>query len=353
MLKPSELHGFFDMCLCQSIEKGRLPKWVHLQMKFEKVLAARMLNSYNKKAKKAVSRAKTLTKRGESEKNVIKIVNTHMKKIFTEHDKRRIKKDITGYYIADRVLSANDLDIDVTDKVDSVSLKGSRHIEKQDEPEIGVVFDIRDKEIVRLLVAQNLIAAQNLYKNGFSKTVVDVIRKIVGREGLSRVRQAEMIELELSKALGLKKGKMAIEDIKPKKFRGSSKDYYTGLAQTTLTRAQVFGKIQLFRQGDFKTYQFSAIMDKRTSVICRSLNGRIFTVAQGEAHVNRVLSAKSTNDIKRVAGWRRDLSEFGVENEGERKRGTGSKELSAELAKAGLSMPPLHFRCRSTIRPLT
>jgi hypothetical protein len=351
-LMTNDLNDFFDMCLCQTIDKGRWPNWVHLQVKFEKVLAARMLTGYNNKARRSIKRAKTLTLRGEPVDKIIKSVNTQMKNIYTENDKKRIAKDITGYYIADRTLTVNELNIDTSDKIESVILKGSKYIEKQDEPGIDALFDISDREIVKVLVAQNLIAAQNLYKNGFSKTVIDVIRKIIGMEGLSQTRQAELIQKELTKALGLKKGKMSIEDINPKKFRGTSKDYYTGLSQTTLTRTQVFNKMNLFAQAEFKHFVFSAIMDKRTSVICRSLNGRIFTVKQGVDHMNRVLNSRSITELKSVAGWRRDLSEFGVTSEGDRKRGPGSEALSAELAKNGLSMPPLHWRCRSTIRPI-
>jgi hypothetical protein len=351
-LKTNDLNDFLDVCLCQTIQKGRWPNWVHLQVKFERVLAARMLSGYNKKAKKSVKRAKAMTLRGDPANKIIKSVNSQMKNIYTVNDKKRIAKDIIGYYIADRTLSVNEMGLDLSDKVEGITLKGSKYVEKQEDPAIEALFDVSDREIVNALVKQNLIAAQNLYFTGFSKTVISVIKKIIGMEGVSKVRQAELIQRELSKALGILDKKLTIEDAVPKKFRGTSKDYYTGLAQTTLTRTQVFNKMNLFSQAEFKHFEFSAMMDNRTSVICRSLNGRIFTVQQGVDHMNRVLDATSTTELKKVAGWRRDLSEFGVTTEGDRKRGPGSKELSAELAKAGLSMPPLHFRCRSTIRPI-
>jgi len=64
------------------------------------------------------------------------------------------------------------------------------------------------------------------------------------------------------------------------------------------------------------------------------------------------LTATSTEELKKVAGWVPNLDSFGVDGVNDRKTGTGSEELSKQLANEGLNLPPLHFRCRSIIRPI-
>jgi len=112
------------------------------------------------------------------------------------------------------------------------------------------------------------------------------------------------------------------------------------------------GRLNLFSQGTFENYVISAIIDTRTSHICLSMDGRIFTIEQGEEQMENVLTAKSSDELKEVAGWRKDLSEFGIEGQDDFKRGPKSTAVSKTLADAGMALPPYHFRCRSTIRPI-
>lgn len=335
---------FLDKCLCHTVTKANTPAWVKLQMKFESVLAARMLPVYNKSARKAVKQASNMIKAGKTANQIIKATKKQMTGIYTKTDQKKLSRTIKTYYAADRSLSANEFKIDVSDDIDGVVLKGLSRITKE-TPEIEVAFDLEDKRIAELIESQNLIAAQNLYVNGFSAHVVSVIRNIVSQTGLSLTAQSKLIQIEMARAIGLKEGVSGLDDIKPPNYNGTSKDYYVGLAQTTLTRAQSMGRLNLFAQGDFKKFMYQAIVDKRTSVICLSLNGRIFTVEQGQKHIEKMMSAKSSDELKKVAGWRRDLSEFGVTTPDEFKTGPRSDEISKAIADAGGLIPPAHFRC--------
>ena len=127
-----------------------------------------------------------------------------MNKIFSEDQTKRFGKDIVRYFKADRQISANDFKIDVVDDIDPVILKGAE-IRKADDSDFPIAFDLKDTEIVNLILAQNLIAAQNFYKQGLSAHVVSVIRSIVKESGLSQADQKKLITSEMAKALGLKK----------------------------------------------------------------------------------------------------------------------------------------------------
>jgi hypothetical protein len=338
-----QLNKFLDRCLESAhLKKARVPNWVALQMKFEKVLAARMLDSYNKKARKAIRRAGSMTEAGKSPQDITRSMTSQMKNIFDEDKQKILRKDIVKYYKDDRFLSAKEFKITV-DVEDTITLK--------QEEDISTGFDEQDARIIDLVTIQNLAAAAGLYLL-FAPQVKSIIDNIVGKKGLSRAAHKTIIINEIIFDFVKNDGEVKTKDAKPKNFRGTSKDYYTGLAQTTLNRTQIAGRLKLFDGGNFKSYEFAAIIDKRTSLICQSMHGRRFTVEQGQKNMSRVLNANSTAELKKVAGWRRDLSEFGASSPDSFKTGRGSKEFSDQLALAGLSIPPLHFRCRSTIRPI-
>ncbi|GAG31900.1 unnamed protein product, partial [marine sediment metagenome] len=250
--KIVDIDKFLDECLCH-VSKARRPAWLSLQLKSEKVLAARMLNGYNTKARKVVKRTANMAGRGDSFSVIQKSVTSQMKTIYKDDQVKRFSKDIVRYYKSDRQIAVNDFKIDVAESIDSVTLKGS--IIQKAEDDIDIAFDLKDTEIAKLILSQNLIAAQNFYKNGLSAHVISVIRAIVKDSGLSASEQKKRITIEMSKALGLKEGVIGLEKTVPPKFRGSAKDYYTGLAQTTLTRAQVMGRLNLFSQSTFQKYR--------------------------------------------------------------------------------------------------
>lgn len=346
----TNIDKFLDECLCSNIGKAKMPEWARVQMKAEKVLAARMMAGFRLKANKAVKKAANMAGKGFTDTEIVKTVKAQMKNIFSENQIKRFNKDIVRYYKSDRQIAVNDFKIDIADGIDAVTIKG-KLIHKADK-DLDIAFDLKDQEIVRLVLAQNLIAAQNLYKAGLSAHVVSVIRSIMRNTGLSNADQKKLITSEMSKALGLKKGKIELEKTVPPKFNGDAKGYYTGLAQTTLTRAQSMGRLNLFSQGTFEKYMISAIIDTRTSHICLSMDGRTFTIEQGQEQMENVLTAKSSDELKQVAGWRKDLSAFGVKNQDDFKTGPRSASTSKSLADAGMALPPYHFRCRSTIRPV-
>ena len=259
-MEDKEFHDFLDVCLCShGIEKANKPAWLTLSERFERVVAARMLKGYTRSAKKAIKRAGNLVLKGESVPLIVDTVDRHMEAMFTRNEVARIAKDITRYYKADKNLAANEFKIDNSDIPDQVTLK-SQNVYKADDPDIKfeAAFDLDDQRVLQSILAQNMIAAQNIYTVGFSKTVSEVIAAIVRETGLSQADQKKLLIPELEKALGLKPGDLVTQNVKPPRFRGSAKDYFTGLSQTTLTRARVSDRMILFSQGEIERFEFVA-----------------------------------------------------------------------------------------------
>jgi len=229
------------------------------------------------------------------------------------------------------------LEIPPEEGAEMLSLK---ELTKAKVPKIEPSFDLSDKNILNQVQAQNRIAAGNIYKRGYAAHVTDSINKTLKRSGIGRKQMGKDLQKNLERSLGLKPGQAAIKLV-PKRFPGTAQQYFSGLAGTTLNRAQSGNRIQMFKQGGFTTYQIGAVIDRRTSQICNSMNGRTFTVQQGEQHITKVLGATSSAGLASAAPWRRDLSSF------------GKSPSSKTLADAGMALPPYHFRCRTQVFPIS
>jgi len=72
-----------------------------------------------------------------------------------------------------------------------------------------------------------------------------------------------------------------------------------------------------------------AILDKRTSAICRALNGRIIEVAELSRQKEAILSAQSKEELKQAQPWLK------------------ASQVAGDLP-SGYGLPPYHYRCRTT-----
>ena len=84
-----------------------------------------------------------------------------------------------------------------------------------------------------------------------------------------------------------------------------------------------------------KYYKILAIMDARTTQICRSMHGRIIPATHLEAQAKKILNANSLASKKAAAAWR----------------------IEAYLGKSdkmdsNFGLPPYHFRCRTEAIPV-
>lgn len=111
--------------------------------------------------------------------------------------------------------------------------------------------------------------------------------------------------------------------------------YWRVVANAAASRGFHYGAVKAGMVSGELAYEIVAVLDKKTSKICRHMNGKQFWLADAEVQV--VKAAKAEGDqIKFAAPW---LKEKDV-----------TDKTANELRMAGFMVPPFHGNCRSTIK---
>lgn len=111
-----------------------------------------------------------------------------------------------------------------------------------------------------------------------------------------------------------------------------SGSYWEGLANHTVTRSREFGHTEGYVKAEIQKYRVAAVMDDRTSPICREMNGKEFKTTKAVELRDRLLEATDPEQVKDIAPW---VSADEV------------KGKSPEELPIGMSFPPYHFSCRT------
>lgn len=162
--------------------------------------------------------------------------------------------------------------------------------------------------------ALDLIGAQNYFwlmehygedvQRGF-----DALLNQAYAEGWSRDRLAEALQQHF-------------RDLKP-----ASRSYFNGLADHIARKLREIGRVAGYERAGITHVKVKAILDERTSKICRALNGRIIPMAALVAQREKILNAKGKEELKRAAPWL-DLG-------------------AADELPDHYGLPPYHYRCRT------
>ena len=122
-------------------------------------------------------------------------------------------------------------------------------------------------------------------------------------------------------------------------FRGQfqkSDSYWRLLANDVTTKSRELGRVQGMVKAGIEQYRIDAILDRRTSDICRYLDGKVFDVADAVEQRDRLLQSEDPEAIKEMSPWLQaeQVVEMSVE----------------ELSSQGVLLPPFHGNCRSRIQ---
>ncbi len=192
-----------------------------------------------------------------------------------------------------------------------------------------------DVNAVEALAEQQLWWIGNLWNDHLSRVISATVSREALTVGLGREQVGRILE-------GVVRGTIRGAAV-PKTFRGSTEQYFRALAGTVRNQAANFGALSAMRDAGFTTYTIQAVLDERTSDICRELHGKSFRVSDGVKHVERIRGARDPEEYKRVAGWR-------TAEEVRQISGDGDEESQRRaLVAAGVTLPPFHSRCRTII----
>lgn len=151
--------------------------------------------------------------------------------------------------------------------------------------------------------------------------------------------------------------------------------YWNMAAGVFVNRSRVYGSLSGFAEAKITHYKFDAVLDEVTTLQCRFMHGRVFEVGHALGRYAAVAASANPEDVKVIQPWmgvaKNDAGELALHYKdaaGARVQvatvtgnalgqldATGSYANAmddAKLAHVGLTMPPLHGNCRSTVRPV-
>ncbi len=221
--------------------------------------------------------------------------------------------------------------------------------------EIPVKLNETDKRIANFVASSQ----NNFIRDEFGrrrKSFSRQARSIVS-EGVSQGLGQNQIAEDLDRRLGFSVKK--------------SESYWTIVANAFANRARTWTQLSSFDEAGIERYRFEAVLDEVTTETCRFLHGKIFSVQRGLDKFKEVERKKSPEAIRDVTPWVRTTTNedgdrvLAFEREGEQvevaqivESAVGQKDEVGKFSKAmsnenlqenGLTLPPLHGLCRSTV----
>lgn len=123
--------------------------------------------------------------------------------------------------------------------------------------------------------------------------------------------------------------------------------YFEGFAEHNIHRLREFGAISGYQKAGIKSVRINAIIDGKTTRICREMNGRIIPVTELAKVRDKILAIKTEGKtvkqvraaLKRAVPLRSDANDYGDI------AGLPTKDIISYFK--GFTLPPFHYRCRT------
>jgi len=222
--------------------------------------------------------------------------------------------------------------------------------------DIDTSLTLVDKRVAENASSMQTLFARDAYGRRveeFSEGARDIVSKGL-EQGLGRTDIAADLEA-LSVARGIDR----------------SLSYWRMISSSFSGRARAAAQVAALQEARVQTYRFNAVMDERTSNVCRMLNGTTWSVESAADTLTRTAELTDPEDVVNSQPW---ISEGKDEDgnpvlyykKGDRRHyvadvtasAMGRKDEAGEfkarmsnedMAAAGITVPPLHGHCRSFI----
>ncbi|MBW0432281.1 minor capsid protein [Leptospira yasudae] len=195
--------------------------------------------------------------------------------------------------------------------------------------EIGQAYEIGVKDIAPRINQDALDFFGRLNNADYGKLFNS--QRDLFEESIRSVLDGNKTKAEAIKAL---KERLGV-DLKNKEITGRIEDIFRNKVYTS----QNFSRIQRMHALGIAEVEIVAIMDAKTSPICRELNGRKFSVTEMNDFVEEFISTPTDENFwnKYRPPTAKEIRDF-------------PSMKSSEILKAlAVKCPPFHFRCRTTI----
>lgn len=290
-----------------------------------------MLAKWRIRADQAAARAGAIVASGGSLKSAFKAVDSIMRR-WAKEVSSRYEADITEIYRSARLAgwkkASGKTKASLQYQVPNFTEELAKIKKAKTVAAVKPTFDLADEKAVAQLHNDQMLWIGDHYDRNVRDTVRTSVKPGVA-EGVSRNEAGKRVQEAVSEQLR----KVTV----PKGFNGSDAKYFEGLAANTATNARVRGQMRSFTDVGVTRYEIVNPMDDRTSQICAYMNGQVFTISEGVAQIESTAGATTPEQVKAAHPWLPFKKVSAI---------TGG---ARGLAKAGLALPPYHFRCRSTI----
>ncbi|MDD3452576.1 hypothetical protein [Sulfurimonas sp.] len=105
--------------------------------------------------------------------------------------------------------------------------------------------------------------------------------------------------------------------------------YFQGVSDHVIRQSQSVTRAYQFEKAGVEEVKVVAVIDKKTSAVCRSMHGRIIPIAAVKSQADAITAAESIEEKKAASRWQ-SAPIFG--------------KLPSDVA-----LPPYHFRCRTIV----
>lgn len=179
---------------------------------------------------------------------------------------------------------------------------------------VNVVFDEIDIRAINAM-RNNFYWVGNEFNKDFSDRLKDIIESAFRGE-VARSELAGRLKDEFASEL-----KQSVR-------------YFEGVSDHIISQNQNISTVNQARKYGVKYYKVVAVMDSRTSAICRSMNGRLIPAEHIERQCDNIMNAKDMASKKAAATWAK-----------------APYNGRSDKMDSNFGMPPYHFRCRTEIVP--
>lgn len=224
------------------------------------------------------------------------------------------------------------------------------HSRQVQELAIGARFNALDKR-----VARHIVNAQGLFVRDEYGRRLDVF----GREA------RQVVASGLERGLGRVDIAGELETAARAVLIDRAPFYWEIVASAFIGQGRSFAQVSSYAEAGIRRYRIEAVLDERTTHICRFLHGKKFAVADALRKFEQAERLEQPEDIKRLLPWVRERVEgdrltlhgAGVSIADVTRSAVGSRDDAGEflprvsdsrLGDLGLGFPPFHGLCRTT-----
>ena len=108
-----------------------------------------------------------------------------------------------------------------------------------------------------------------------------------------------------------------------------SSNYFTGVSDHVIRQSQSLNRAYQFKNAGVEFVKVKAVIDDRTSVICRSLHNKLIPISHVIDQADSIVEAETIDQKKEASPWQKDAIEGTLPN--------------------NVGLPPYHFRCRTIV----